>query len=930
MIFIKVFQEIIPALFTLCQFSLSSKKSLLLLLVVSFLIFTCDEEKPVPTTGDITGRVTDQKNQPLPGVRVILRTQGGTRDIDNRTTQDNGNYAFQDEAVGKYTLIFSLPGYKEATADVTVEGGGTGNADIKLEPVVPVAKLAINNDDIVMDTLDFGTESTQKLLTISNDGEEGSKLKFTIAKTAKWLTLSSAADSIIKNIDSAPKTIEVNIDRNMIEFTDQTATDRIAVGANGSVVSKIIIVKVRQKQRNLVITPPEIVFDLSDCEKAEGSIITKMFTLSSKNLSNLGYTIEQPPGWISVDMKKLEGVVVSNERDTIKMTVNTAEFKKDEKDSIQIKYEEEKSISIYLPITYIAPPELSVMTDIVPNSTDRTKATIVSTITNISKCHNISHYGHVWSTTNPPNPDDSKPSHKNEIATLPPNGMFTSELTGLRIDTNYYVMAYVRYRDRDIIKEGSVEEFNTRNSPPTAPVLISPAHGDTDISLMPTLMWKSSTDQDDDPITYNVLMDQTTNPTTIKSDRQSGITYTVSNSLMENTTYYWKVVAIDEQGNETSSDMYRFTTKKLTAMISLSLSNPNFGSVNIGDSSTETLTIENTGDKSFNVTSITSSLSAFSGNYSGTITAGNTQRVTITFRPTSAETYTGTITVLNDADNGKNTIDVIGTGIRVGEPNLEYVGNEIKIDDNIVEVAEIGKTIKLTVHLRNSGDATATNVKATLTTGDVDIIITSDGVAFGDIISNDINSEDFDFNIDSEGSSRDVEFMLSTTSDERSWPDITFSIPIRAPSISITPSDRCSSSAPTLDVDTEYEIEINEVNLESYKLEASIQSYSNNHDNVRSFWFKVNVPSGGAMVKIYEVGVKFDPVIGFKRTFCPSNLKDYLEIDMSMKYLDLGSVEEDESDTLDTAGVYNMRIYDYNNYANTPSIIRFKIIVESL
>ena len=829
MIFIKVFQKIMPALFTLCQFSLSSKKSLLLLLVVSFLIFTCDEEKPVPTTGDITGKVTDQDNMPLSGVRVILRAQGGTRDIDNRTTQDNGNYAFQDEAVGKYTLIFSLPGYKEATADVTVEGGGTGNADIKLEPVVSVPKLAIKNDDIVMDTLDFDTESTQKFLIISNDGEEGSKLKFTIAKTAKWLTLSSAADSIIKNIDSAPKTIEVNIDRNMIEFTDQTATDRITVGANGSVVSKIIIVKVRQKQRNLVITPPEIVFDLSDCEKAEGSIITKMFTLSSKNLSNLGYTIEQPPGWIFVDTEKLEGVVVSNERDTIKMTVNTAKFKKDEKDSIKIRYEEEKPILIYLPITYIAPPELSVMTDIMPNSTDRTKATIVSTITNISKCHNISHYGHVWSTTNPPNPDDSKPSHKNEIVTLPPNGMFTSELTGLRIDTNYYVMTYVRDRNEDIIKEGSVEEFNTRNSPPTAPVLISPAHEDTGISLSPILMWESSTDQDDDPITYNVLMDQTTNPTTIVSNRQSGTTYTVSNSLMENTTYYWKVVAIDEQGNETSSDMYRFTTKKLTAMISLSLSNPNFGSVNIGGSSTKTLTIENTGDKSFNVIDITSSSPSIFivGDYSkGEIAAKSTKEVIITFRPTSAEPYDETIMVNNNADN---TISVSGTGIRVGEPNLEYVGNEIKIDDNIVEVAEIGKTIKLTVRLRNSGDATATNVKATLTTGDGGITITDDGVTFGDIISvsTKTNSGDFDFDIDAEGSSRDVKFTLSITSDEGVW-EYPFSIPIQAPSIPITPSDRCSSSAPTLDVDTEYEIEINEVNLESYKLEASVQSYSNN------------------------------------------------------------------------------------------------------
>ena len=330
MIFIKVFQKIIPALFTLCQFSLSSKKSLLLLLVVSFLIFTCDEEKPVPTTGDITGRVTDQKNQPLPGVLVVLRTQGGTRDLDNRTTPNNGNYDFQEKAAGNYTLIFSKSGYTGDTKEVTVEGGGIGNADIALESFVPVPKLAIKNDDIVMDTLDFDTESTQKLLTISNIGDDGSKLKFTIGKTAKWLTLSSAADSIIKNIDSAPKTIEVKIDRNMIEFIDQTATDRITVGANGSVDSKTIIVKVRQ-QINLGITPPApsqrpAVETLRILNHPDSIIAEGRINNVKKGIIEFGFIYSQtitPPPDINSDKMTLGGVPTTGSFST---TLNLADF----------------------------------------------------------------------------------------------------------------------------------------------------------------------------------------------------------------------------------------------------------------------------------------------------------------------------------------------------------------------------------------------------------------------------------------------------------------------------------------------------------------------------------------------------------------------------------------------------------------------------
>ena len=1446
MIFVKVFQKMIPALFTLCWFSLSSKKSLLLLLVVSFFTFTCDEEKPVPTTGDITGRVTDKKTEEsLSGVKVVLNPQVSTINPKNITTQNEGNYEFQDEDVGNYTLTFSKSGYEEGTAKVTVEGGKIRNTDIALEPVIPVATLTIRDDDTL---LDFGTESSSRSFTISNNGEDGSILNFEITKEGgDWLTISPLSGSITKNADSSPKRITVTVDRDTIEFDGQMATAEITVDANGSVTNKTITVKVGKKI-NLVITPQKIEFD---CEDAENSIITKTFTLENLSNSNLTYTILVLPDWISVDTKKLTGVV-SSRPVTIEMMVNTDDVSEDMDALIDIEYvKDNKFTPTSITITYIAPQELSVMTgpgeEIMVNK-NRTQATIVSTITNI-RCHDISHYGHFWSTANPPDPNNSETEkEEKDIGSLPKNGMFTSKLTELRLNTNYYVMAYVRYRDENLIM-GSVDSFNTTNHPPTAPVLIDPANRDTSVILSPTLTWESSTDLDGDNITYDVFLGTSRNLTNPPDNTGNQRRYVVTPALNLNTIYYWKVVARDGQGNKTPSDsVYQFTTEKPISVISLSLSNLNFGSINIDERSTETLTIRNTGDKSFNVTGInfSSSPSTFSGNYSGTITAGSTKEITITFQPTSAETYTETITVLNNADNGKNTIDVIGTGRSAAEPttgtitgkvtdretdeplsnvlvvlrtggitdlatittpnngnyafqdvavgnytlifsksgyresikditvergrtinaditldpavstltirdddtldfgtesgsrvftisndgeegsilNFEIIKTEdwltlsptsgsitknsdglpklitVTVDRDMIEfteqtattniiinangsvnskiitvkvrqrinlvistislslsstdfgnvdlyntstriltienigdksfnvvginfssspsafsgdylgtidagyfvpveitffptsagnyfetitvnndadnrndntisvsgtgvdnsmstislspsdsidfgnvdlnntstetlsirndgdktfnvtsiissssafsgnysgtvtagntqrvtiifrptsartydetitvnnnadngnntisvsgrgvdnsmstislspssidfgsvdlyntstriltirntgdksfdvtnitsssrfsvssnssgtidagrsrtveitfrptsertynetitvnndadngnntisvsgtgrsagapnlvfveyeidddnssgssgdddgVAETGETIELDVRLRNSGDATATNVDATLSTTDGGINITDDDVTFGDISSgsNDTGS-DFDFEIASGGSSRNVTFTLRITSDEGSW-TTTFSIPIQAPSTPITPSDRCSSSAPTLDVDTEYEIEINEVNLESYKLEASIQSYSNNNDSVRSFWFKVNVPSGGAMVKIYKVGVAFDPVIGFKQLFCPSDLNDYLEIGTSMKkYLDLGSAEEDESYTLTSSGVYNMRIYDYNN---TSSTISFKIIVES-
>jgi len=74
------------------------------------------------------------------------------------------------------------------------------------------------------------------------------------------------------------------------------------------------------------------------------------------------------------------------------------------------------------------------------------------------------------------------------------------------------------------------------------------------------------------------------------------------------------------------------------------------------------LTINNTGNATLTVSSI-SYPSGFSGAWSGTIAAGGSQPVTVTFSPTSATTYGGTVTVNSDATSGGNTITASGTGL---------------------------------------------------------------------------------------------------------------------------------------------------------------------------------------------------------------------------------------------------------------------------
>jgi hypothetical protein len=98
-----------------------------------------------------------------------------------------------------------------------------------------------------------------------------------------------------------------------------------------------------------------------------------------------------------------------------------------------------------------------------------------------------------------------------------------------------------------------------------------------------------------------------------------------------------------------------------TKIIGLS-GNLNFGSLVAGGSATRTLTISNSGKAPLVITGISHSDGAFTGNFAGTIAAGRKKNVTITFRPTAIQTYSGTLSVASNATSGTPTAAETGIG----------------------------------------------------------------------------------------------------------------------------------------------------------------------------------------------------------------------------------------------------------------------------
>jgi hypothetical protein len=97
-----------------------------------------------------------------------------------------------------------------------------------------------------------------------------------------------------------------------------------------------------------------------------------------------------------------------------------------------------------------------------------------------------------------------------------------------------------------------------------------------------------------------------------------------------------------------------------------------FGAIDVGSSFSNNLAIQNQGNASLTITSVTLSsgiTAVTTANWSGgTIAPGATQNVTVKFTPAATTSYTGTITVKGDQTSGTNAIAFSGSGAKPPTP----------------------------------------------------------------------------------------------------------------------------------------------------------------------------------------------------------------------------------------------------------------------
>ncbi|HVX26972.1 MAG TPA: choice-of-anchor D domain-containing protein [Parafilimonas sp.] len=142
-----------------------------------------------------------------------------------------------------------------------------------------------------------------------------------------------------------------------------------------------------------------------------------------------------------------------------------------------------------------------------------------------------------------------------------------------------------------------------------------------------------------------------------------------------------------------------------TKIISLSGTSLSFGNINIGQSSTQALTITNTGNATLTVNKINYSSSDFTGDWdNGPIAAGTSHTVNVTFKPSTAKTYSETLSIDCDATSGTKTVSLSGTGVQT-QQQTKIVSLPSNLSFGNVTV---GQTQNSTLTISNTGNASVT------------------------------------------------------------------------------------------------------------------------------------------------------------------------------------------------------------------------------
>ena len=152
-----------------------------------------------------------------------------------------------------------------------------------------------------------------------------------------------------------------------------------------------------------------------------------------------------------------------------------------------------------------------------------------------------------------------------------PQTRIAAGLNNNNFTLTHSLMSGIRYYWKVISNDGnggsaisSVFSFSSKeNIPPRYFNLLSPENGEEFIDLNPILSWETALDADGDAVVYDLYFGKDNVPSTPYAAGLSETSYTITEPLLAEELYRWKVIARDGNGGSYESNPFFFTARPL-------------------------------------------------------------------------------------------------------------------------------------------------------------------------------------------------------------------------------------------------------------------------------------------------------------------------------------------------------------------------------
>ncbi|MFS4469249.1 hypothetical protein [Maribacter sp. 2210JD10-5] len=101
------------------------------------------------------------------------------------------------------------------------------------------------------------------------------------------------------------------------------------------------------------------------------------------------------------------------------------------------------------------------------------------------------------------------------------------------------------------------------NRPPGSFSLLTVHNNATDVDVLPELSWEAATDPDGDPVTYDIYLGAEKSTLSPIAMNLGTTSFKLDDMLLRNTEYFWKVLAKDNNGATTLTEVRNFTVAPL-------------------------------------------------------------------------------------------------------------------------------------------------------------------------------------------------------------------------------------------------------------------------------------------------------------------------------------------------------------------------------